>query len=186
MRAKDWIGVSEWLKTIVDGARIGIVGFGVPDAARIFEQDPEGQLSERFCSPHFISAFDVRSERDRLEYRAIIKAMEKRISLPEESELYGSDTAIRLHIASGGRVGRLALLLGHAANYATSDGESKITISHLSRAMRFRKGNALAAADNPFDEQYVPDRKPPAGGASEQRTARSTTQKSKRKKSKTP
>lgn len=102
--------VADWLKVLVDDAKVALVVAGLPTCQAVLEQNE--QLSGRFLTPVFMPRFNWGNEKEREEFIDILGAfsesMGQHFDLPE---LDTPEMAFRMYCATGGLMGYLTKLL---------------------------------------------------------------------------
>jgi len=125
--------VADWLKILVDDAKVALVVAGLPSCQAVLTQNE--QLAGRFLSPIFMPRFDWQDEAQREEFIAILAAFHESLSqhfdLPA---LHGPEMAFRVYCGTGGLMGYLTKFLRQAVWNALDAGSSTIGLSDLLRA----------------------------------------------------
>lgn len=149
--------VADWLKTLVDENRCGLVVAGLPSGLAVLEQNE--QLSGRFFTPMLMPRFDWRVEEHREEFLGILGAFQESIGryfdIPKLDE---EDMGFRIFRATGGLIGYLSKFLKYAVWGAIEGGQKVITLEGLRKAYQesIWDPNSLPDAVNPFDKNYQP------------------------------
>ncbi|AWV06252.1 hypothetical protein C9I47_0529 [Lysobacter maris] len=123
---------ADWLKMLVDSKQWALVAAGLPESASVIWSNR--QLRERFYAPIMLPMFDWRNAAERRQFRGILKAFQVQLHPFELPDLAGDAIAIRIYLATAGRVGNLAKLLERAVHNAIEEGVAKIRIEDLQTA----------------------------------------------------
>lgn len=125
--------VADWLKVLVDDARVALVVAGLPTCRAVIEQNE--QLSGRFLSPVFMPRFDWHDVEQREEFIAILGAFQESIGesfdLPDFT---GDEMAFRFYCGTGGLIGYLSKFLRQAVWNAIDSNSKLIDLPELLRA----------------------------------------------------
>lgn len=124
--------VADWLKTLVDRARIALVVAGLPSCMAVISQNE--QLSGRFMGAIHMPRFDWVMENDRLEFMAIMDAFQEMLPDYDLPPLDSEAMAFRFYCATGGLIGYIAKILRQAIWDASFEERKIITLEHLASA----------------------------------------------------
>ncbi|PKO82204.1 MAG: transposase [Betaproteobacteria bacterium HGW-Betaproteobacteria-13] len=147
--------VADWLKVLVDDARVALVVAGLPTCRAVIDQNE--QLAGRFLSPVFMPRFDWQDTDQREEFIAILGAFQE--SMGEAFDLpafTGDEMAFRFYCATGGLIGYLTKFLRQAVWNAIDAKTTTIDLANLLRA----HSEAIWAKDgptglpSPFDRRF--------------------------------
>ncbi len=148
--------VADWLKILVDDARVALVVAGLPTCLAVLEQNE--QLSGRFLVPVMMPRFDWRDGAQREEFIAILGAfhesMSERFDLPD----FASDEmAFRFYAGTGGLMGYLTKLLRQAVWNALDKKTRRITLEDLALAHGQSVGmqGGVKGIESPFSRAFV-------------------------------
>ncbi|HLO65329.1 MAG TPA: TniB family NTP-binding protein [Azonexus sp.] len=147
--------VADWLKVLVDDAKLGLIVTGLPSCLSVIEQNE--QLDGRFMAPIHLPRFDWMNEDDREEFSAILTGMGNSLSAFEWPKLEAPEVAFRFYCATGGLIGYLTKLLKQAIWNALDDGSRAIGLPELSAAhhdVMIKGGSALQPGFDPFHEDF--------------------------------
>lgn len=123
---------ADWLKMLVDSKQWALVAAGLPESASVIQSNR--QLRERFDAPIKLPMFDWREADGRRQFRAILKAFQAQLHPFELPDLASDAMAIRMYLATGGRIGIIAKLLDRAIRNAVDSGSIKIPVEDLQKA----------------------------------------------------
>lgn len=147
--------VADWLKTLVDRARIALVVAGLPSCIAVISQNE--QLSGRFTGAIRMPRFDWLKEGERGEFTSIMEAFQAMLPEYEFPDLASDPMAFRFYCASGGLVGYVAKILRQAIWDALFDDRMVIDLGHLENAYEqavWRRSSFDSI--NPFSPGFSP------------------------------
>ncbi len=125
--------VADWLKIVVDEAKIGLAVSGIPTCRAVIDQNE--QLAGRFLAPIIMPRLNWNDNDHREEFEAIIAAfhvsMSRHFDIPE---LDGDDISFRLYCGTGGLIGYLVKMLRQAVWDALDKERRVITVADLGDA----------------------------------------------------
>jgi hypothetical protein len=152
---KVWHYVADWLKTLVDDAKVALIVAGLPTCRAVIDQNE--QLAGRFLSPVFMPRFDWRDDDQREEFTAILSAFQE--SIGEHFELPvldGPEMAFRCYCSSGGLIGYLSKFLRQAVWDALDRKTKTIGLSDLLLANNKSvwAENGPTGLPSPFDRSF--------------------------------
>jgi hypothetical protein len=145
--------LADWLKTLIDRARIALVVAGLPTCMAVISQNE--QLSGRFMGAIHMPRFDWVMENDRLEFMAIMDAFQEMLPDYDLPPLDSEAMAFRFYCATGGLIGYIAKILRQAIWDASFEERKIITLEHLASA--FDKSvwkKASSDMVNPFTDDF--------------------------------
>jgi hypothetical protein len=125
---------SDWLKILVDGREWALVAVGLPESASVIQSN--GQLRDRFDAPIRLAKFDWREKSSRTQFKAVLVAFQQQLAPFELPVLGEDDLAMRMFLATAGRIGILAKILDRAVRNAIERDSTKIRIDDLALAFR--------------------------------------------------
>lgn len=127
--------VADWLKIVVDEARIALVVSGIPTCRVVLDQNE--QLAGRFLAPISMPRFNWKNDDHREEFEAVLAAfhesMSRHFDLPE---LDSEGLAFRFYCGTGGLIGYVVKMLRQAVWDALDEGRKVITVADLADAHR--------------------------------------------------
>jgi len=153
---KIWHYVADWLKILVDQAKVALLVGGLPSCKTVIDQNE--QLTGRFLAPVMMPRFDWRNDNSRGEFISILSAFQevlaKHFDIPclDEEEM-----SFRCYCATGGLIGYLAKFLRQAVWNAIDAGSPVISLEDLAQA----HGEAVWAQErtsdmpSPFDRSFA-------------------------------
>lgn len=124
--------VADWLKTLVDRARIALVVAGLPSCIAVISQNE--QLSGRFTGAIRMPRFDWLKDEERGEFISILEAFQEMLADYQFPELVSDAMAFRFYCATGGLVGYIAKILRQAIWDALFEQRTIIDLGHLAKA----------------------------------------------------
>lgn len=145
--------VADWLKTLVDRARIALVVAGLPSCMAVISQNE--QLSGRFMGAIHMPRFDWVMENDRLEFMAIMDAFQEMLPDYDLPPLDSEAMAFRFYCATGGLIGYIAKILRQAIWDASFEERKVITLEHLASAFDKSVWKKISSdLVNPFTDDF--------------------------------
>lgn len=124
--------VADWLKTLVDRARIALVVAGLPSCMAVISQNE--QLSGRFTGAIRMPRFDWQKEDERGQFASILEAFQDMLPEYQFPDLASDEMAFRFYCATGGLVGYIAKILRQAIWDALFNDRTVVDLSHLAEA----------------------------------------------------
>lgn len=147
--------ISDWLKMLMNEAKLPIVLIGMPVSVRVLDAGGNEQLKRRFSMRESLKPFAWTDDGSDLTFRKFLKMLDAQLPLMESSNLADRETAFRLHCATGGEMYRLMNLVRSAAALALEEGVERIDLRLLSKAYRRLPVSDDLSADDPFDDGFV-------------------------------
>lgn len=123
---------ADWLKTLINTNRWAFVAVGLPESASVINANC--QLAGRFDPTMTMPLFDWRVDTSRKQFKGVLKAFCKELAPFELPDLGCDGTALRIYLASSGRLGLVAKLLERAVNNAIRAGTHQIRMEDLAIA----------------------------------------------------
>jgi Cdc6-like AAA superfamily ATPase len=124
--------VADWLKTLVDRARIALVVAGLPSCMAVISQNE--QLSGRFTGAIQMPRFDWLKDGERGEFISILEAFQNMLTEYEFPDLTSDAMAFRFYCATGGLIDYIAKILRQAMWDALFENRTVIDLGHLAKA----------------------------------------------------
>lgn len=124
--------LADWLKVLVEGGHWGLVTVGLPESASIVHRHP--QLQTRFQPDLRMPVFDWMEKESRVQFRGILKQFRLDLSPFEMPVIEGEGLALRMYLATAGRVGLIARLLDRAVQDAIRANRKQIRLEDLQKA----------------------------------------------------
>lgn len=147
--------VADWLKTLVDRARIALVVAGLPSCIAVISQNE--QLSGRFTGAIRMPRFDWLKNEERGEFISILEAFQEMLPEYEFPDLASDTMAFRFYCATGGLVGYVAKILRQAMWDALFDNRTIIDLGHLTKAYDEAVWQRSSLSNiNPFSPGFSP------------------------------
>lgn len=125
---------SDWLKDLVEDQEWALVAAGLPESASVINSNV--QLASRFDPTLTMPLFNWLDSSSRTQFRAIIRAFVAEMKPFELPDLGGEELGLRTFLATSGRVGLFAKLMGRAVRNAISKKTTKIRLEDLSYAFQ--------------------------------------------------
>lgn len=147
--------ISDWLKMLMNEAKLPIVLIGMPVSVRVLDAKGNEQLKRRFSMRESLKPFAWTEDDRDLTFRKFLKMLDAQLPLIESSHLADKETAFRIHCATGGEMYRIMNLVRQAANLAIDGGLERIDMQLLSKAYRKLPASDDLSADDPFDDGFV-------------------------------
>lgn len=126
--------VSDWLKNLIDEARVPIILIGMPYAAQILDAPGNEQLQRRFAVRASLDSFGWNTPEERIEFRAFLKAVDEHLPLLQRSQLSDPLTAFRFYCVTNGRVGKVMKIVRRATELALDQGLEHLHLNILADA----------------------------------------------------
>lgn len=124
--------LADWLKVLVEGGHWGLVTVGLPECASIVHRHP--QLQTRFQPELKMPVFNWMEKNSRVQFRGVLKQFRLDLAPFEMPALEGEAIALRMYLATAGRVGLMARLLDRAVKDAVRDRRKQIRLEDLQAA----------------------------------------------------
>lgn len=142
--------VADWLKVLVDRARIGLVVTGLPTCYAVIQQNE--QLDGRFLAPIHLKRFDWMNDEDRANFIAVLHSMQSVLRPFQFPDLASTDMAFRFYCATGGLMGYLIKLLKQATANVLDKGSVDIDLKALQQAYAdaINPSSPISPNFNPF------------------------------------
>ena len=124
--------LADWLKVLLESRKYGLVAVGLPTAASVIHG--HSQLAGRFDDELKMPLFDWRDKASSNQFRAILRQFQKELHPFQLPALDGREMALRVFLASAGRIGLVAKLLDRAVRNAVRAGTVNIGLADLKKA----------------------------------------------------
>jgi Cdc6-like AAA superfamily ATPase len=125
------IGTTDWLKSLVERSSFSLVAVGLPSSSTIIFQNE--QLRNRFDATISIKPYDWFDPSSRMQFRSLLHSIEVAIAPFEVPPLASEELALRLFLASSGRIGLLTRILDRAVRTATDESTCRTSTTHTAR-----------------------------------------------------
>jgi type II secretory pathway predicted ATPase ExeA len=142
--------VSDWLKNLIDEAKVPIILIGMPYAAQILDAPGNEQLQRRFAVRASLDSFGWKTPEERIEFRAFLKAVDEHLPLLQRSHLADPLMAFRFYCATNGRVGKVMKIVRRATELALDQGLEHLSLEILAYAYANRLLADHPDRDNAF------------------------------------
>ncbi|WP_419898627.1 TniB family NTP-binding protein [Roseomonas sp. USHLN139] len=139
---------SHWLTHILDQTRRPMVLIGYSRFASILRENPF--LGGRLVPSTPLEAYRMSDRVSFATFCIILQDLERGLKMGAPSKLHAADTAARLLISSGGRVGLLVNLLTEARQLARDRRNSCLTTEVLAEAVESKRLSWSSLKFNPF------------------------------------
>lgn len=143
--------VSEWLKNLLNLARIPVVLFGLPKSLPTLRRN--GQLRRRFDSPHYFRPFEVEGKLFG-DFKSLLRTLQKTLPLPC-IDLASPEVGRRFFFASNGLIDYVIKILDKVVVLAQTRGEKAIDLDLLAEAFREAVWGEAPDQLNPFKGQGI-------------------------------
>lgn len=147
---------TDWLKVLLDQARVPVVCAGMPSSAEVIASN--AQLERRTTRRIEMQPMAWDGGTGTKLFRGFVRRYEEVLGFARPSNLWSPDMARRIHEASGGLVGRVTQLISEAmdVSMARPDGEDRITQEDLAEAFDGIYAGMMPGKRNPFSRR-APD-----------------------------
>lgn len=123
LTGKSLEAISEFLKSLLNRIGCIIVIAGLPDLEELHNY---GQFHRRLMPDVSLTPYSWKTVEGRLMFLALLGKFEKKLGLPEASDLGNEDFAMRIYAATGGVVGIVSKYLSRALELADDRGLRRI------------------------------------------------------------
>ena len=143
--------LTDWLKVLLDAARIPVCCVGLPTALAVVMSNT--QLARRTSRVISMRPFRFDTSQEQGEYRAFLHLYEKAMPFTEASSLSSPELSRMMFEASGGLPGNVAQIIAEASmvSMRRAEGPDCLTRDDLARAY----SDLPFPAVNPFDKDVV-------------------------------
>lgn len=124
--------LADWLKVLIESKKYGLVAVGLPVAASVV--NGHKQLIGRFDEELRMPLFDWGDAASVAQFRGILRQFERELHPFQLPALSSRDMALRIYLASAGRIGLVAKLLDRAVRNAIRAGTLQIRLPDLAKA----------------------------------------------------
>jgi energy-coupling factor transporter ATP-binding protein EcfA2 len=142
--------VTDWLKSLINHARIPVVLFGLPNCEQILKINP--QLARRFSSRYSLRGFGFSSDDEIKEFRGVLKVVEDLLPLPSIS-LSSNAMAKRFFYATFGLIDYVGKIVDGAVQLAAIEGAKKLEDRHYAEAFVEEVWRDVPEKLNPFSKE---------------------------------
>jgi|TARA_R110001583_G_scaffold195066_1_gene368911 Cdc6-like AAA superfamily ATPase len=153
--------VSDWLKTVIDKAKVSTVLMGLDRSEEILRVNE--QLRRRFSRRVDIRPFDINEKESRVSFIGVIQILDEKIELPNRIDLRDKDLIKSLYFATNGIIDYLVKLFIGAYEQAI-----KMSYNGLTReCFRIAFTECIWVEGigklNPFNENFIYEKLDQAG-----------------------
>lgn len=127
-------GTADWLKELVEGKEWALVAVGLHESVAVINANR--QLVSRFDVPLVMPIFDWRDNHSRRQFKGVLVAFAKQLTPFELPGLGSNEMALRMYLATSGRMGLFVKLMDRAVKTAIRVGTTKIRLEDLDAAFR--------------------------------------------------
>lgn len=145
--------VTDWLKSLINKAKIPVVLFGLPRSLEILKLNE--QLRRRFSAKYFMRPFGFSDATQQKAFRAVLKTLEQGLPYPCRSPMHEFDMSRRLLYASNGLFDYLAKILDGAVESARANDQDAIGLTDFQTAFIDTVWNEAPHELNPFSSEFV-------------------------------
>lgn len=140
--------LSDWLKILVDRAKITLLVGGLQSCMAVINQNE--QLSGRFYGAIYLSRLDWNLPQDRSQFAAILHGFQKSLTEYSFPPLTSDEMVFRFYCATGGLVGYVAKIFRQACVNAQESGDKAVHLHDL----------AIAYTEAIWQDERKPQRNP--------------------------
>jgi len=143
--------VADWIKVLIDNAKVSIAFVGMPDAEMVINANP--QLKGRISLRHHITPFGYTTTETLKTFIKILAVLQQQLPLIEKErcKLFSLDMAIRIGYATNGVMRQIMRLLRKATIAAVEGGEEYISMDVLSETFTKYLHGSFPGKVNPFE-----------------------------------
>lgn len=124
--------LADWLKVLIESKKYGLVAVGLPIAASVVHGHK--QLVGRFDEELRMPLFDWNDKASVSQFRGILRQFERELKPFAMPALDSREMALRMYLASAGRIGLVAKLLDRVVRNAIRSGSLDIRIEDFTAA----------------------------------------------------
>lgn len=124
--------LADWLKVLIESKKYGLVAVGLPVAASVV--NGHKQLIGRFDEVLRMPLFDWKDTASVAQFRGVLRQFERELRPFKMPALDSRDMALRIYLATAGRIGLVAKLLDRVVRSAIRAGTLEIRIEDFAKA----------------------------------------------------
>jgi len=124
--------LADWLKVLIESKKYGLVAVGLPVAASVV--NGHKQLIGRFDEVLRMPLFDWKDTASVAQFRGVLRQFERELHPFKMPALDSRDMALRIYLATAGRIGLVAKLLDRVVRSAIRAGTLEIRIEDFAKA----------------------------------------------------
>lgn len=145
--------VSDWLKTVIDKAKVSTVLMGLDRSEEILRVNE--QLRRRFSRRVDIRPFDINEKESRVSFIGVIQILDEKIELPNRIDLRDKDLIKSLYFATNGIIDYLVKLFIGAYEQAIKMSYNELTRECFRIAFTECIWVEGIGKLNPFNENFI-------------------------------
>jgi len=145
--------VADWLKGVLNVARIPVVVVGLPRAEEVIRMNE--QLARRFSSVFFLRPFNFHTKEGQKEFRGLLKTVQEFIPV-RCIEFHEANLALRFFIATNGLIDYIAKIIDEAVQIAGRKRDPRIDWNVLAQAFEESVWRNAPKKLNPFNSDAEP------------------------------
>ncbi|GAB2893463.1 TniB family NTP-binding protein [Uliginosibacterium flavum] len=145
--------IADWLKQIINAARVPFVLMGLPRCERILEANE--QLRRRFSARFELKPFSVRTKESAREFKRILSTLNEELPFPDRSVIAGADVVSMMFYATNGLIDYLIKLVSKGIEIAANEERNQIDLNVLARAFSLAIFQQCSDETNPFHPDFI-------------------------------
>jgi hypothetical protein len=143
--------ISDWLKLLIDKAKIPVVLMGMPYSRIILDARGNEQLRRRFSLRRAIEPFNWGETREQQQdFRNFLKLVDNQLPFNKRANLAGKTMAFRFYCATNGVIHYVMDIVRMAALNAIEQSLDTVTLDLLAEAYANSLASAYPERENPF------------------------------------
>jgi predicted AAA+ superfamily ATPase len=143
--------ISDWLKLLIDNAKVPVVLMGMPYSRIILDTRGNEQLKRRFSLRRAIEPFRWgETSGEQKDFRNFLKLVDSQLPFNKRAELAGKTMAFRFYCATNGVIYYVMDIIRVAALSAIKQSMETITLDLLADAYDESLASAYPDRENPF------------------------------------
>jgi hypothetical protein len=131
-QAKKLDVLADWLKVLIESKKYALVAVGLPVAASVVYG--HNQLVGRFDDVLRMPLFDWKNAASVAQFRGVLRQFERELHPFELPPLHTREMALRIYLATAGRIGLVAKLLDRVVRNAIRGETTKIRMEDFAKA----------------------------------------------------
>lgn len=143
--------ISDWLKLLIDNAKVPVVLMGMPYSRIILDTRGNEQLKRRFSLRRSIEPFSWgATSKEQEDFRNFLKFVDNQLPFNKRADLAGKIMAFRFYCATNGVVHYVMDIIREAALAAIKQSLKTVTLDVLAGAYDETLASAYPDRENPF------------------------------------
>lgn len=126
--------LADWLKVFIESRKYGLVAVGLPIAASVVHEHP--QLVGRFDAALRMPLFDWTDPASVAQFRGVLRRFQRELQPFDMPALDSREMALRMYLATAGRIGLVAKLLDRVVRNAIRAATLQIRLEDFGKAYR--------------------------------------------------